>query len=91
MPERKLRFTRQHFERVVSKHQKSFAEISNQYPNTITDNDALFTIEDLIEICRLVAKGMWENAAMSEKPNSKWGQEYRSKVIRKVILEAFAA
>lgn len=89
---KKLKFTRLHFETAVSKHHRLYKDVQDLYNKEILKpQDPLFTLEDLIAICRIVGKGMWENAGLLESPNSKWGQEYRSKVINRVILEAFAA
>lgn len=89
---RVTKYGRVDFELTVSSNQITVGKIVELYKNgALKEDEWVFTYEDMLKIAKEVAYGFYNYAALKEKPTKRHALEERSKMVRKIIFEAFTA
>jgi hypothetical protein len=84
------RFTRNDFEKELTKHKKNIEEIDGLIRNgLVKSDDYLYTLDDVVKICTSVAGGFWDNGSLQPTQNNAWARAMRSKQIKEIIKQAF--
>ena len=88
-PSRRV-FERKHFESVVIKNKLTYSDIVEMHKKgLIGDNDYLFTLEGVINIAYVTAKGFHANCRQLNNHKTRWARDVAAEDARMFINDAF--
>lgn len=83
-------FKRAHFESVVIKNKLTYRDIIDLHKSgVIGDNDYLFTLEGVIDIAAVTAKGFHANCRQLDNTKTRWARDVAAEDARMFIKDAF--